>query len=180
MVSWKGQKGGNLEFHKLVWGEELERWSIEQLESADTLLFGRTTCEGMAAYWTQAKGRDADLMNSIKKVVFSTTLKQAEWNNTELIKEHPADAVAKLKRQPGKDVYIFGSAKLSSTLMQHGLIDEYRLALVPVILGRGNPLFKEGLRVPMKLLEAKQLKNGCVIVRYEPQNGNTERSAQSK
>jgi dihydrofolate reductase len=166
---FEGPKSWDLDFHKLVWGDELERRSIEQLKSADTLLFGRVTYEGMAAYWTQAQGAIADLMNSIQKFVFSETLKKADWNNTTLVKDHAEEAVAKLKRKPGKDGYIFGSAALSSTLMRHDLIDEYRLALVPVILGRGNPLFKEGLPTSMKLLEARPLTNGCVIVRYEPQ-----------
>lgn len=166
---FEGPKSWDLDFHKLVWGEELERWSVDQLKSGDAVLFGRVTYEGMAAYWTQAQGAIADLMNGIKKFVFSSTIEKAEWNNTTLVKAHAEDMVAKLKQQPGKDVYIFGSAALSSALTRHGLIDEYRLALVPVILGHGNPLFKEELPTSMTLLEARQLKNGCVILRYEPQ-----------
>jgi len=116
-------------------------------------------------------------MNGIAKFVFSRTLKKADWNNTTLVSGRAEEEVARLKGLPGKDIYIFGSAALSSTLMQHGLIDEYRLALVPVILGRGNPLFKHGTPATMKLLEAKQLKNGCVIVRYEPQANKAGESA---
>jgi len=163
---FEGPKSWDLDFHKLVWGEELEQISIQQLRSADILLFGRVTYEGMAAYWPRQRGVIADLMNSIAKIVFSRTLEEAEWNNTTLVRNHAEEEVAKLKRQAGKDVYIFGSATLSSTLMQHSLIDEYRLALVPVLLGRGNPLFKESPSRAMKLLEARQLKNGCVILRY--------------
>jgi len=170
---FEGPKSWDLDFHKLVWGEELERLSMEQLKSTDTLLFGRVTYEGMAAYWTRARGADADLMNGIAKIVFSRTLTKADWNNTSLVKDHVAEEVAKLKAGPGKDIYIFGSANLSSTLTQHGLIDEYRLGFVPVLLGRGNSLFKEGKPVTMKLLDARQLKNGCVIVRYAGQNDKT-------
>jgi dihydrofolate reductase len=165
----------DLEFHKAAWGEELERISVEQLKSASALLFGRITYEGMAAYWTSAKGVIADFMNSIPKFVFSRTLENADWNNTTLVRDHAEEQVAKLRQQTGEDVYIFGSAELSSTLMQHGLIDEYRLALVPVILGQGNPLFKPSQKAEMKLIEARQLNNGCVIVRYEPR----KREAQS-
>jgi len=167
---FEGPKSWDLNFHKLVWGEELKRWSIDQLKSADALLFGRITYEGMAAYWTQAQGEDADLMNGIAKFVFSKTLKKTDWNNTTLVGDHTELKVSKLKQQPGKDIYIFGSANLSSTLMQHDLIDEYRLALVPVLLGQGNLLFKNSPRATMTLLEAKQLNNGCVILRYAAQS----------
>lgn len=170
---FEGPRSWDLGFHKLAWGEELEQFSIEQLKSAGALLFGRITYEGMAAYWTKAQGVDADFMNRLPKFVFSRTLAKADWNNTTLIKDHAEETVAKLKRQPGKDIYIFGSAALSSTLMQHGLIDEYRLALVPVLLGKGNPLFKLDQKAEMKLLDARQLSNGCVILRYEPRNGQS-------
>jgi dihydrofolate reductase len=176
---FEGPRSWDLAFHKHAWGEELEQLSIEQLRSADTLLFGRVTYEGMAAYWSRERGAVADLMNSIAKIVFSRTLGKADWNNTTLVKSHAAEEVEKLKRQAGKDVYIFGSAVLSTTLTRHRLIDEYRLALVPVLLGRGNPLFKESPRTMMKLLEARQLKNGCVIVRYELQ-GDGDQEVSSK
>ena len=168
---FEGTKSWDLNFHKHAWGEELERISIEQLQSADALLFGRVTYQGMAAYWRSAQGVIADFMNSLPKLVFSRTLEKADWNNTTLVKDHAEEEVAKLKRQTGKDVYIFGSAALSATLMPHRLIDEYRLALVPVLLGRGKPLFKEDSKTAMRLLQARQLKNGCVILRYEPQDG---------
>jgi dihydrofolate reductase len=89
-----------------------------------------------------------------------------------------ADAeVTRLKRQAGKDLFIFGSATLSSTLMQHGLIDEYRLGLNPIVLGGGSPLFKPSpQRLRMKLLEARPLKSGCVILRYEPERQGSQTS----
>lgn len=168
---FEGPKSWEIDWHNYTWGEELEQLSIEQLKSADLLLFGRVTYEGMAAYWTTAEGEEgevAELMNSIPKIVFSRTLKKAEWNNTRLVK-NAEEEVAKLKQQPGKDILIFGSANLSSALMQKGLIDEYRLGLNPIILGGGNPLFKPSPeRMNMKLLEARPLKSGCVILRYQP------------
>jgi len=166
---FEGPKSWDLNFHQEVWGEELERLSIEQLESADMLLFGRVTYVGMAAYWTTATGKIADLMNNIPKTVFSRTLATADWQNTRLVKEHAAEEVERLKQQPGKNMFIFGSADLSATLMRHHLIDEYRLALCPVILGGGNPLFKAGSgRTDLKLVEARPFKAGCVILRYHP------------
>lgn len=166
---FEGSKSWEIDWHDYVWGEELEKFSIEQSKSIGTLLFGRVTYEGMADYWTTARGETADFMNGVPKIVFSRTLENAKWNNTRLVKENAVEEIAKLKQQPGKDLFIFGSANFSATLVQHGLIDEYRLGLVPVILGGGNPLFKANPeRIKMKLVEARALKAGCVILRYQP------------
>ena len=167
---FEGTKSWEIDWHEDVWGDELEQLSIAQLKSADMLLFGRVTYQGMAAYWASEKGVIADFMNNIPKVVFSKTLEKVEWNNTRLVKEQAAKEVAELKQQSGKDMFIFGSAALSSTLMQYDLIDEYRLGLTPIILGGGNPLFKASQhRTKMKLIEAKPLQSGCVILRYQPE-----------
>jgi dihydrofolate reductase len=166
---FEGPKSWDLDWHEYVWGEELEQLSIAQLKSADMLLFGRVTYQGMASYWPSATGEVSDMMNGMAKVVFSRTLDQAEWANTRLVKADAADEVKKLKSQPGKDLFVFGSANLSSTLIGHDLFDEFRVCLVPVVLGGGNPLFKAAPgRVRMKLLEARPLKSGGVIMRYEP------------
>jgi dihydrofolate reductase len=166
---FEGPKPWEIDWHELGWGEELEQMSIEQIGSADLLVFGRRTYQGMAEFWPTATEQVADIMNSISKVVFSGTLDKADWNNTRLVKSKAEEEVARLKQQPGKDMLIFGSADLSATLMRHGLIDEFRLGVVPVVLGGGNPLFKPAPgRLPMKLLEARPLKSGCVILRYEP------------
>ena len=166
---FEGSKPWEIDWHEEVWGEELEQLSLEQSKTADMLLFGRLTYEGMAAYWSSATGEIADFMNAVPKVVFSTTLDQAAWNNTRLVKSRAAEEVEELKQQPGNNLYIFGSAQLCATLMPHGLIDEYRLGINPLVLGRGNPLFKQlPDRVRMRLLEARPLRSGCVILRYEP------------
>lgn len=167
---FEGLKSWEIDWHEYAWGEELEQLSINQLKSADMLLFGRVTYQGMASHWPSATGEVADFMNSIPKIVFSRTLTEAEWSNTRLVKSNAQDEVASLKQQPGKDLFIFGSAGLSSTLTGNGLIDEYRLGLTPVVLGGGNPLFKPSQeRLRLRLLEARPLKSGCVILRYEPQ-----------
>ncbi len=168
---FEGAKSWDIDWHNFVWGDELEELSISQSLSADMLLFGRVTYQGMAKYWSTADGPVADFMNSVRKVVFSTTLDSAEWNNTRLVKANAAQEVADLKAQAGKDILIFGSANFASSLMPGGLIDEYRLGLTPIVLGQGNPLFKPApLRMDMRLLEARPLKTGCVILRYEPVN----------
>jgi dihydrofolate reductase len=166
---FEGPKSWEIDWHDYVWGEELERLSLEQSKSIGMLLFGRVTYEGMAGYWQTQKGEIAEFMNEVPKVVFSRTLSKAEWNNTKLVRDHAEEEITRLKKQPGKDLFIFGSANLSSTLTQAGLIDEYRLCVAPVVLGGGSPLFKASpARLRLKLLEARPLKSGGVILRYQP------------
>jgi len=167
---FEGTKKWDLGWHEDVWGDELEQLSITQARSIGMLLFGRVTYEGMATYWRSATGQIADFMNDVPKVVFSKTLDQADWKNTRLVKGSPAEEVVGLKQQVGKDLFIFGSADLSSTLTEDGLIDEYRLCMTPIVLGSGTPLFKpRPQRLRMTLLETTPLKSGCVILRYAPQ-----------
>lgn len=165
---FEGEKNWNLPWHERVWGEELERFSLEQLESTDILLFGRVTYEGMAAYWQTAQGKVADYMNSLPKVVCSRTLQTAGWNNTTLVKDNVAREVARLKQQGNGNIFVFGSANLSKTLMDEWLFDEYRLGIAPVIHGNGRLLFSDGLKPQeLKLLETRTLSTGCVILRYQ-------------
>jgi dihydrofolate reductase len=167
---FEGTKSWELDWHRYVWGNELESFALDQLRSADRLLFGRLTYEGMAAHWQAAKGEVADFMNSLPKVVFSRTLQRADWLNTKLVKGNIVAEIQAFKRQGEGNMFVFGSAGLSAALMEHELFDEYRLALVPVLLGRGKALFGANLsRLRLKLLEARPLSTGCVILRYEPQ-----------
>ncbi|GAC1414358.1 MAG: dihydrofolate reductase family protein [Gemmatimonadaceae bacterium] len=166
---FEGPKKWDLDWHEYVWGDELEQLSLEQGKSADALLFGRVTYEGMAAYWSTAKGAVAEFMNSVPKVVFSTTLAKADWNNTRLVRENAVSEVVKLKSAPGQNLYVFGSGDFSATLTDHDLFDEYRLCIVPVLLGAGTPLFKPGgERKRMKLRETRPLKSGGIILFCEP------------
>lgn len=148
-------------------GRRAGKLSIEQLQAADYLVFGRVTYEGMADYWRNAEGEIADLMNSIPKLVFSKTLKSAEWNNTTLIGENASAVIKKLKQDGGKNMYVFGSANLSETFINDNLFDEYRIGIAPVILGSGRPLFKQGI-VPknLSLLSTQQLVNGGMVLKY--------------
>ena len=167
---FEGNQNWDLSFHNVIWGQELEKLSIEQLRSADYLVFGRVTYEGMAAYWTNAQGEQeeiADLMNSIPKLVFSKTLKSADWNNTTLIKENASAEIRKLKEQGGRDMYVFGSANLSETFINDNLFDEYRIGIASVILGSGRPLFRQGIASQnLSLVSTQQLLKGGVILKY--------------
>jgi dihydrofolate reductase len=169
-----GPKPWDLTFHQYAWGDELQRFSMEQAHEVGALVFGRRTYEGMAAHWTITKGEIADFMNAVPKYVFSRTLERADWSNSTLVKDDAAGAVSRLKEQGGKDLFVFGSADLSATLIRHGLFDEYRLGLVPVTLGEGVPLFKPGSE-PLKLrtVESRMLNDRCVLVRCQPAGGAT-------
>ena len=164
---FEGDQNWDLPFHNVVWGGELEKLSIEQLHSADYLVFGRVTYEGMAAHWTKEKGEIAELMNEIPKLVISRTLKTADWNNTILIKENASAEVKKLKNESGKDMYVFGSANLSETFINDDLFDEYRIGVAPVILGSGRLLFRKGIfHRNLSLLSVQQLSTGGVVLKY--------------
>lgn len=169
---YDGEKAWELGWHASAWGEELERHSLEQLHDADRLLFGRVTYEGMASYWTSAEGEVgeiADLMNGLPKVVVSRTLERADWNNTTLVKGDVVAEIAKLKGEGDRSTYVFGSGNISETLLRHGLFDEIRLCISPVILGSGRTLFGRGLDfAKLQLLEARPLATGAVVLRYEP------------
>jgi len=167
-----GAENWALDWHQYAWGEELERLSIEQLHAADMLLFGRVTYEGMAAYWKKAQGEVASYMNSLPKAVFSRTLDKVDWHNTKLLKGDVKKEVEELKRAGEKNIFVFGSGGLSARLLEEGLYDEYRLCLVPVVLGSGKQLFGRKLsRLRMKLLDSRPLASGSVLLRYAPFTG---------
>ena len=166
---FEGTKNWELPWHPTFFSGEMEQHSIAQLRTADMLVFGRVTYEGMAAYWQGEKGEVADLKNNLPKVVFSQSLERVAWTNTTLIKEDASAEVAKLKKKAKGNLFVFGSAKLSADLTEHGLFDEYRLCLMPVFEGRGRHLFeRETSTTRLQLEKARPLKNGCVILHYQP------------
>jgi dihydrofolate reductase len=169
---FEGETPWDIAFHETVWGDELDAFSREQLAEVGTVLYGRRTYEGMAGYWTTANGETAAMMNAVPKAVISNTLETADWNNTRLLKGRAEDAVRALKAEDGKDVYVFGSAELIDALRKAGLVDEYRLCIAPVLLGRGNPMFKEaGARLGLDVASARVLKSGGLLVFYRPKAG---------
>ena len=164
---FEGEKNWDLPFLDVVWGPEMEAISIEQLRTADYLVFGRVTFEGMAAYWQTAEGEIAELMNKIPKLVCSRKLNSVTWNNSTLIKENVSNEIAKLKATGKKDMYVFGSANLSETFIEDNLFDEYRICIAPVIAGKGRYLFPKGLPIKkMSLISSQQLMTGGVILKY--------------
>ncbi|MBI3646681.1 MAG: dihydrofolate reductase [Acidobacteriales bacterium] len=146
----------------------------ENASGGGELLFGRITYELMASYWPTplAMKNDpvvAERMNHLPKVVFSRTLDRASWNNTKLVKGGMAAEIRKMKKEPGKDMVIFGSGSIVSQLAQEGLIDEYQIALNPVVLGKGKTMF-DGIKekLHLKLTKTRAFANGNVLLCYEP------------
>jgi dihydrofolate reductase len=163
---------GDIDWHNV--DEEFNEFANEQLNSVDTLLFGRVTYELMAGYWPTPTATTDDpiiagQMNSLPKLVFSRTLDKAEWHNTRLIKDNVAEEVTRLKQQPGKDLIIMGSSNLSASFIDLGLIDEFRIMVNPVVLGDGKPLFK-GIhdKLNLKLLKSRTFNSGNVLLYYQP------------
>lgn len=165
---FEGDAPWELPWHKQVWGPELEQFSIEQLATARGLVFGRKTYEGMAAYWSTATGEIADYMNALPKIVCSRTLESTNWNNTTLLRGDVQAQLARLKEAGDGNLFVFGSANLSQSLMQAGLFDEYRVCFMPVLAGKGRPLFPGGVSAQiLRLRETRPLSTGAVILFYE-------------
>lgn len=175
MVTLDGYfEGPNREIDWHVVDGEFNEFANAQLDGVDTLLFGRVTYELMAAYWPTpaAAANDpitAGKMNRTSKVVFSKTLASAAWQNTRLVRGNAPDEVQKIKKEPGRDLIVFGSSDLAITLVQHGLIDEFRLMVNPVILGDGKSMFRGLLeRQSLKLLKTREFRSGNVLLTYQP------------
>lgn len=169
---FEGDEPFSLDFHTLVWGPELEALSIQQLQEAGLLLFGRKTYEGMAAYWTSAEDEPVTgPMNTLPKAVISNTLTSADWNNTRLLKGDGVELVRGLKAEEGGTIYVFGSAELLAGLLAAGLVDEYRLGIAPILRGGGNKLFKPCVaQIGMELIQSRALAKGGMLLFYRPSN----------
>ncbi len=173
MVSLDGYfEGSNKELDWHVVDAEFNDYAADLLASLDLLVFGRRTYEMMAGYWpTENAITDdpviANQMNTIPKLVFSTTLEKVEWDNTRLEHGDAVAAITTLKKEPGKDMAIFGSSDLVVSLLPARLIDEFRIFVNPVVLGGGKP-FLAGIqsRVSMKLVKTRVFKSGNVLLYY--------------
>jgi dihydrofolate reductase len=151
--------------------KEKDKFKYDELQASDALLLGRVTYDGFAAAWPNMIEQTGDYgiwMNEYPKHVVSTTLDRVEWKNSSLIKGDLTEEITNLKKQPGKDILVFGSCSLSQNLMKLGLIDEYRLMVFPVVVGSGKRLFAEGIDTTMlKLADTKTFDTGVVVLTYQ-------------
>jgi dihydrofolate reductase len=153
---------------------EFNDFAARQLDEAGTLGFGRATYEHMAAYWPteQAMVNDPDMttrMNDKEKLVFSTTLTDADWSGTTVARGEAIEHVAELKAAPGKEVLVIGSAHLTADLARAGVLDELRIMIFPIVLGQGRSLFEDlRNRLSLTLLRVRQFDSGNVLLTYRP------------
>ncbi|MEP6731290.1 MAG: dihydrofolate reductase family protein [bacterium] len=151
------------------WNDEISKYKNDELFTSDALLLGRVTYELFASAWPSRTDDTgfADRINNLRKYVVSTTLERVEWNNSHLLKGNIAKDVELLKQQQGQDILIGGSASLVQTLLDHDLVDEIRLLVYPVVLGRGKRLFGEKNKATLKRLDTKAF-GDVVAVTYAP------------
>ncbi len=160
---------GSPEWSMPFFNEEIAQFKKEDLEASDALLLGRVTYEIHAAAWPYEKDEFADWMNNIPKYVVSSTLEKLEWYNSRLVRANIPEEIKKLKREISRNILIDGSNELVNLLMQHDLIDEYRLLLYPIVLGKDKRLFREGnLNKQLSLREARTLSSGVGALTYQP------------
>jgi dihydrofolate reductase len=148
---------------------DVRAWKVASLRQAGTHIMGRVTYEQMAEYWPTAAGDYAEFMNTLPKVVFSKTLPAAEWAGSRIARGDLAEEIATLKSESGGEIMAHGGAAFVQALSRLGLVDEYRLVILPVALGNGLPLFKD-LANPLRveLAEARSFPDGTVIHVYQP------------
>ena len=153
-------------------GPDGDKFKLDETLSSEALLLGRVTYQGFAAAWPSLKGEFADKFNSVPKYVVSSTLAEAEWNNSTVLSGNVVEEVSKLRQRLAGDIVVHGSARLAQTLLEHDLVDELRLMVFPVVLGRGKRLFgnlSDNKR--LRLAASRTVGDGIVILTYEPAAG---------
>jgi dihydrofolate reductase len=142
------------------------------LHSTDAILFGRTTYEMLAPYWSTLHNNEMGIaakLNSAAKYVVSNTLKRADWNNSTIISENVLESVTNLKQQPGGDIHIEGSSILVNSLLEAGLIDELRILLHPYLVGSGKHIFNDSTPMTkLELVKTETLSLGVILLSYQP------------
>lgn len=160
---------GEMDWMEWNWDEELKNYVREITEPVDCIVLGRKLAEGFIPHWTSnAEQEGAEKINSTKKVVFSKTLDKSTWPNTVLAKGNLADEITQLKKQPGKDIIVYGGAGFVSALIKQGLIDEYHLLIDPTAIGSGMAIFKElNSKQNLILVKSKSFLCGIVVLNYK-------------
>jgi dihydrofolate reductase len=162
-------------WHFPYFNDEMGQAIQTQMDAADTMLLGRVTYQEFAGFWPQQSSAEvpmADYMNDTPKLVVSTTLESVEWQNSTLITGNVAEELTKLKAQPGKNISITGSATLVRSLLRDGLLDELRLLVHPIVVGRGKRLFPdEGGQTALTLVDSKTFSTGVLSLSYASAGG---------
>jgi dihydrofolate reductase len=167
-------EGPNGELDWPVIDDEFDDFAVRQLDEADLVGFGGATYEHMAAYWPteQAMANDPAItsrLNEKEKLVFSTALTDASWSGTTVVRGEATEHVPAIKAAAGKDLLVIGSAHLTASLAQAGVLDELRIMVCPIVLGQGRSLFEDLKdRISLTLLDVRQFDSGNVVLIYRP------------
>jgi dihydrofolate reductase len=158
--------GWSFEFNR---GEEGDKFKLDETLQSEALLLGRATYEGFADAWPSREGEFADKFNSMPKYVVSSTLRDPDWTNSTVLEGDLVEEVSKLRRDSDGDVVVHGSAQLVQSLLENDLVDEVRLMVFPVVLGKGKRLFGETSgKKPLRLADSKTVGDGVAILIYQP------------
>jgi dihydrofolate reductase len=168
LVSLDGVIGDPHVWASPFFDEQAQAKALAELRDSDAMLMGRKTYEVFSARWPTMTGDYPDRLNEMRKYVFSSTLEEAGWNNSEILRGDPAAAVAELKDEDGRDLILYGHGPLGQALLAADLIDELVFAVHPVVVGKGNLLFAEGEEARLELQSAQQHPNGVVTLSYRP------------
>jgi dihydrofolate reductase len=156
-------------------GEEGDKFKLDEAFASEALLLGRVTYEGFAEAWPAREGEFADKFNNMPKYVVSSTLDEPEWNNSTVLKGDVAEEVQKLRQEQDGDIVVHGSARLVQTLVEHDLVDEFRLMVYPLVLGSGKRLFGDTSdKKPLRLVDSKVVGDGVAILIYEPAESGSD------
>lgn len=165
-------KDGNSKW--IVWDEGMDDYYVETQRETDAIFLGRTTYESLKDYWSTDKSADEnpeikEFTNKTKKYVFSRSMENADWENSEIISEITAEKIEEIKKPDGKNIVIIGSGSIASQIENLNLIDEYRFLSIPVVLGEGKSYFTNLNKIlDLKLIETRRFSSGGVLHRYEP------------
>ena len=160
-------------WHMRYFDDLSQKWVLDSILEAGGFLLGRRTFEIFAAYWPNAPEEEqviAEPLNTRPKYVASTTLSEPlEWQNSSVLQGDVAEAVAALKQEDGGDLHVIGSTQLVQTLIEHGLVDEFRVMLDPLVLGGGKRIFRDdGALRPLRLVDSEVTTTGAILATYAP------------
>ena len=158
--------GWSFEFSR---GEEGDKFKMDEALEADALLLGRVTFDGFADAWPNRDGAFADKFNGMPKYVVGTKADAARWSNSTVLEGEPVEAARRLRGEHQGDIVVHGSARLAQTLLEHDLVDELRLMVFPVLLGKGKRLFGETSdKKKLRLVDSRVVGDGVTILTYQP------------
>jgi dihydrofolate reductase len=148
---------------------DAQRAATAQLSRSDAMLMGRNTYQALSTAWSTREGEFAETINAIQKYVISSTLRSADWNNSTILSGDVITEVTKLKQQDGQDLMIYGHGPLGQTLLEHGLLDEIRLSVHPIIVGTGTLFYRDAeKKTELELVGSEPLPNGVIVLTYRP------------